>query len=60
MAFGNIGEIEHAIAAKALKPSIEIVGVEAALFPSFRNAIHGTAMPLGGPTLAEWRCTGMP
>lgn len=41
------------IAAKALKPSIEIIGVEAALYPSFQNAIHGENRPIGGPTLAE-------
>jgi threonine dehydratase len=42
-----------AVAAKALKPAIEIVGVEAALYPSFYNAIHGADRPIGGPTLAE-------
>jgi threonine dehydratase len=42
-----------AIAAKAIKPSIRIVGVEARLYPSFWNAIHGATLPLGGPTLAE-------
>lgn len=43
----------NAIAAKALKPSIELIGVEAALYPSFHNAVHDTAMPIGGATLAE-------
>lgn len=42
-----------AIAAKALKPDIEIIGVECAAFPSMWNALHGTNRPLGGPTLAE-------
>lgn len=42
-----------AIAAKAKKPSIEIMGVEAALYPSFWNAIKGENRPLGGSTLAE-------
>jgi threonine dehydratase len=42
-----------AIAAKALQPKIEIVGVEAALYPSFINAIRGEKRPIGGPTLAE-------
>jgi threonine dehydratase len=42
-----------AVAAKALKPSIEIIGVEAALYPSFRNAIKGEDQPIGGATLAE-------
>jgi threonine dehydratase len=41
------------IAAKALKPSIEIIGVEAALYPSFTNAIRGEERPIGGATLAE-------
>jgi len=42
-----------AVAAKALRPGIRIVGVEAALFPSFANAIRGEDAPIGGPTLAE-------
>jgi threonine dehydratase len=43
----------NAIAARGIKPGIEIVGAEAALYPSFWNALHGTDLPLGGPTLAE-------
>jgi threonine dehydratase len=43
----------NAIAAKALKPSIEMIGVEAALYPSFHNAVHDGQMPIGGATLAE-------
>jgi threonine dehydratase len=43
----------NAIAARARRPSIEIVGVEAALYPSFWNALSGENRPLGGPTLAE-------
>lgn len=43
----------NAIAAKAIKPDIEILGVEAALYPSMWNAIHGKDRPIGGPTLAE-------
>lgn len=42
-----------AVAAKALKPSISIVGVEAALYPSMWNAVNGRELPIGGPTLAE-------
>ncbi len=37
-----------AIAAKAVKPDIRIVGVEAALYPSFVNAIDGEDRPIGG------------
>jgi threonine dehydratase len=43
----------NAVAAKALKPAIEIVGTEAALFPSVWNALHNEERPMGGPTLAE-------
>src|SRR5882672_2827508 len=43
----------NAIAARAHRPSIEIVGAEAALYPSFWNALHGEHRPLGGATLAE-------
>ncbi len=42
-----------AVAAKALKPGIDVVGVEALLYPSFHNAITGSDLPIGGPTLAE-------
>src|SRR4029079_12753832 len=42
-----------ATAAKALKPAIEIVGVESSLYPSMWNAIHGESRPSGGATLAE-------
>jgi threonine dehydratase len=42
-----------AIGAKAIKPAIEIVGAEAALYPSFWNALKGANLPLGGSTLAE-------
>jgi threonine dehydratase len=43
----------NAIAARASNSSIEIVGVEAAIYPSFWNALHGKDLPCGGPTLAE-------
>ena len=42
-----------AVAARDVKPGIRIVGVEAALYPSFVNAIDGQDRPIGGPTLAE-------
>src|SRR5216683_2112130 len=42
-----------AIAARARKATIEIVGAEAALYPSFWNALHGENRALGGATLAE-------
>ena len=40
-------------AARAIKPDIGLVGVEAELFPSMYNLLKGTQYPLGGDTLAE-------
>jgi len=42
-----------AIAARALKPDIELIGVEAELYPSMKCEIQGCNMQLGGDTLAE-------
>jgi threonine dehydratase len=41
------------IAARTLKPDIELIGVEAELYPSMKCAIEGCHLPLGGDTLAE-------
>jgi threonine dehydratase len=41
------------IAARAIKPDIELIGVEAELYPSMKCAIQHCQMPLGGDTLAE-------
>jgi threonine dehydratase len=41
------------IAARAIKPDIELIGVEAELYPSMKCAIQGCNMQLGGDTLAE-------
>ncbi|WP_089176014.1 threonine ammonia-lyase [Bosea sp. AS-1] len=43
----------NAVAAKAIKPGIELIGVETALFPSFFNAVNAQDRPIGGATLAE-------
>ncbi len=43
----------NAIAARAVRPDIEIIGAEAALYPSVWNALTGEDRPIGGPTLAE-------
>jgi threonine dehydratase len=43
----------NAIAAHAIKPSLEIFGVECALYPSMWNAINCGERPCGGATLAE-------
>jgi len=42
-----------AVAAKTLKPGIEIVGVQAALYPSMYNLIKQQQLPMRGDTLAE-------
>jgi threonine dehydratase len=42
-----------ATVAKAIKPSIQIVGVEAQLYPSMYNRIKNSKLPIGGDTLAE-------
>ena len=41
------------IASRAIKPGIELIGVEAELYPSMKCAIDGCNLPLGGDTLAE-------
>ena len=41
------------IASRAIKPAIELIGVEAELYPSMKCAIEDCHMPLGGDTLAE-------
>jgi threonine dehydratase len=42
-----------AVAAKTLKPGIEIIGVQAALYPSMYNLVKGEQLPMRGDTLAE-------
>jgi len=42
-----------ATAAKALDPKIEVIGVEAAAYPSTQDALAGTTTEYGGPTVAE-------
>ncbi len=42
-----------AVAAKALKPSLKIIGVEAKLYPSMYNVVNNTHLPMRGDTLAE-------
>jgi threonine dehydratase len=43
----------NAIAARAVNPKIEIVGVEAMLYPAVWNALEHGNRAIGGPTLAE-------
>jgi threonine dehydratase len=42
-----------ATAAKSISPRIEMIGVEAALYPSMHNAVRGLAPNNGGQTIAE-------
>ncbi len=42
-----------AVAAKGLKPDVEIIGVEPELYPSLTNALKQTEHPCGGSTLGE-------
>ena len=49
-----------ATAAKAIRPGIEIVGVQAACFPSTFNAFKGTHYPQGTNTIAEGIAVGTP
>jgi threonine dehydratase len=42
-----------AVAAKALKPALRIIGVQARLYPSMYNVIKGEQLPMRGDTLAE-------
>ena len=49
-----------ATAAKALKPGIEIIGVQTSRFPSMVNAIKGTHHPQGTSTIADGIAVGTP
>jgi threonine dehydratase len=42
-----------AIAAKSVNPRIEVIGVEAELYPSMKNVVEGQHGKIGGDTLAE-------
>jgi threonine dehydratase len=42
-----------AVTAKALKPDIEIYGVEAQLYPSMYDVLKGETLPCAGQTIAE-------
>ena len=42
-----------AVAAKALRPDIEVIGVQAALYPSMYNVVKAQSLPMRGDTLAE-------
>ena len=49
-----------ATAAKAIKPGIEVIGVQTERFPAMVNAIKGTHLPQGTSTIAEGIAVGTP
>jgi threonine dehydratase len=61
IAIGGGGLISGmATVAKALKPGIEVVGVQTTRFPAMFNAIKGTSHPQGTSTIAEGIAVGTP
>jgi len=42
-----------AVAAKAIKPSLQIIGVQVASYPSMRQALRGEPVTIGDETIAE-------
>jgi threonine dehydratase len=42
-----------AVAAKALRPDIRLIGVQAERYPAMASHVHGDLLPSGGATLAE-------
>jgi threonine dehydratase len=49
-----------AVAAKALKPAIQVVGVQTLRFPNMYNAIKHASLPQGLSTIAEGIAVGTP
>ncbi len=49
-----------ATAARALRPDIEIIGVQTERFPAMFNAIKGTHLPQGSSSIAEGIAVGTP
>jgi threonine dehydratase len=49
-----------ATVAKALKPAMEVVGVQTSRFPAMVNAIKGTQYPQGSSSIAEGIAVGSP
>jgi len=49
-----------ATAARAIRPDIEILGVQAERFPAMYNAIKGTHLPQGSSSIAEGIAVGTP
>lgn len=61
VAIGGGGLISGmATVAKALKPTMQVVGVQTVRFPAMFNAIEGTQHPQGTSTIAEGIAVGTP
>ena len=61
VAIGGGGLISGmATVAKALRPTMEVVGVQTVRFPAMFNAIQGTTHPQGTSTIAEGIAVGTP
>jgi threonine dehydratase len=61
IAIGGGGLISGiATAVRALKPGVQVIGVQTSRFPSMVNAVKGTAHPLGGSTIADGIAVGQP
>ena len=61
VAIGGGGLISGmATVAKALKPGMEVIGVQTVRFPAMFNAIKGTHHPQGASTIAEGIAVGTP
>ncbi|RVU15803.1 threonine ammonia-lyase [Methylobacterium oryzihabitans] len=50
---GGGGLMAGIATAASVRPDLDLYGVQAALYPSFLNALDGGDRPIGGPTLAE-------
>ncbi len=49
-----------AVAAKAIKPSIQVIGVQMLRFPNMFNAVKHASLPQGASTIAEGIAVGTP
>jgi threonine dehydratase len=49
-----------AVAAKAIKPGIEVIGVQTLRFPNMFNAVKHQSLPQGASTIAEGIAVGTP
>jgi threonine dehydratase len=49
-----------AVAARHLRPDVELVGVQTERYPAMADRVHGGTSPTGGPTIAEGIAVGQP